>query len=122
MKLVVIEDPIEELERLFAQAKEMPGNKVSHIAVTVAEMKAIVTHGRAKEVIFDYLNPQQYKLERLAGEMRALRNNQESTGNSIPQQELFDKLDLIEKKEMEIRNYIPKSFNQNGIIVKTSLN
>lgn len=120
MKLVVETDPLQDLESLLNEA--LSGrHKVKHIAVSATEMREIVTHKRAKEVIPDYLKPQMQRLQRCHEKMTSLKNNQETEEHKLPQQEFFDKMTELEKEEGQITEVIPKQFTQSGILIITSM-
>lgn len=121
MKLILNLDPLFELEEMLKDALSMEQGRVKHIEVSRQEMKAIVTHMDAKRVIPDYMLPQEARLIKCRGRMQALRNNQELPEYKIPQQEFFDKMDVLEKEEMDIEFVVPKQFTQSGIVIFSTI-
>lgn len=120
MKLVMSIDPIEELEELLKEAAKNP-DKVKHIELSRVEMRAIVSHKRAKEVIPDYYMPQNERLQRCYEKMQRLRTNQQDDYHRIPQQQFFDEMTKLEAEEAQILEVVPKQFVQNGITIFTSI-
>lgn len=121
MELILNQDPLEELRGLLSSASSLPQNKVNFISVSRSEMKAIVTHAKAGEVIFDYINQQKFKLDKVRGKIQALKNNQNIPENSLPKQEYFDRMSEFELEEARISEYVPKVINQNGIEIRSTI-
>jgi hypothetical protein len=121
MRLVLDVEPIDELEKLLAEASKLPAGRVKHIEVSRSEMKAIVNSHKAISVIPEYIIPRLEKLDRCSGKVKALRNNQELPQYRLEQQAFFDALTEIENQEAQITSVVPKQFTQSGVTIVSSI-
>lgn len=117
---LVFADPLEELKQAIQDARANPS--VSHIAITAGELRSCLQHGKAGEVLPSYINVRQNQINQF--EMRLKQLKPMLAGNTLTpeqKQNLFDRQDNIEEMRDKVKNELPSSITEDGILIKVSL-
>lgn len=118
---IVYADKVQEIRQVLTEAAE---NKASHVAVTIDEMRAIVSHLRADTIFPEYMNKRVGEIKHLEKQQLDIKRRLNGNGlNDTERNQLFDREHAISGRLIELKREVPKELIAfNGIKVKSSIN
>lgn len=114
---IVYKDITKEFRQLLQECQNQK-DSIACIQVTQAELSQILKHLEGPQLLPDYFQRRQVRLDAIARERLQLKHDLERAVGDAARQAIYNKDSDLEVEAFNITEKIPSTITQNGITIK----